>query len=297
MSEVATMQYNAISDKLKELVKWPKDAKGKDVANVQYQLLHKPTMTVITPDNSPAVIPVFPGVNIPYLDVIYDAGYADSVQIAYYKQMRQPKPGQAGGPLPAFEQIFFAPEKLGILTVTKADTKLFAFMELTNANKDSVNPDKIMPSIGYLFERVKPEATADDLVARKFEGMRVAAEISKLTHAERQQLAPNIGVNGALETNQLLLAMIEAAEKNPELAAGFLATETSKLKALVAGAVKQKIIKYVADKQGWVNHTSGEVLVHIPPGTGEPVDLLVEFLQAAPAGKSIVAKLSAEVKP
>ena len=288
-----TIQYNNISERLKKLIVWPTDSSGRKADTVVYEWAHKTTMYERNADDERSLVETHPGNYLPSTDTIFDAEQDEYIMLAYYETMRPGAPGTNNPATPVLLPIEFTAENRGFLYVpnTGRGRKLFQFLELCNANASSANPDAAVPSIGTMFSRVKPEATAEDQLDRKVEVMRLSNLIMEMDLASLKELAPRVGVNATLDKNQLKMALISKAEVEPAVVNANMNTEAAAIVADVQRAISRKIIAYSEDEGGYVWYENQVLLATIPASVVDKAAALAEFLGGSENGLRLRGKI------
>jgi len=294
--------YNKISQKLKDKIVWPKNAKGEPEASVVYRTKHAEQMVMRTADDERVRVDTHPPIHIPNMDTILDP-YANGdegeyVQLAYFKTLLPPSPNTGGVVAPSLLPITFATDGDGFLHIpykNGAGLALYQFMELTNANEDCVNPghEKNPNGMPYLFSRVKPEATAEKQIDKLAEVARVMGLVAAMEEKEMRILAPKLEINGTLRPKELQHAILLKVQADPYLVRDMLDTEQTKIVAEVERALGRKVIEWSDSEQAFVWYDSRQPLVLVPSEIVDKKDALVTFLSNGLSGRQVRDKIRA----
>lgn len=285
------MKKEEVNNISKELLACIPELKKGEVA--VYELLGGVNYNVIGSDNKPSVARVFPAIQkIINRAVIFDKGQDANIKIGYVispgTKERDPRFGKIEFKSAAGSRI--------MVSDSKKERELYHFLELHPENQDNVNPDKSVPLGGYVFRRVKPEATAAEKLAESDKKLQAAAVLRQLTEDERRELARQFGLNSSVSEAEITLGIDELIRKDIRVAKTVTNLEFNtalKTNVLLEDAQKLKLIGYNAGEQHWAWGESNEKI--LGGFSGEPTESLKQWMASSDAGEKFHDKLKKEV--
>jgi hypothetical protein len=283
MTEV---QPNSISEKLRALI--PDFPKGPD-ATVVYRLLQS-GVTLQEVDKNGVGRPVKQQGQPTLLTAqctIYDPFKEDDVVLMVTKGKEQ-KPTAGGGIILVDKIDHLKFNSVGELTVTRSQKPLYDFMELMSCNKTNRVPGAPMPSNGYLFERVEPEKTEQQLADRNRMALKVKSRLADLTDEETRLLALDLRQDASKTTDGMFNDLCLLADADPEQVFNAMGEEKLKARALVNEAAAANVVEFVGDKQQWVQSVTREVVL-TTAANSDPKDALVDYLISSQGQKTKTA--------
>jgi len=290
-----TSQYNDISPELKKKII---PLEPGQVAT--YRLLGEPVVREGRDEDDRVVhTRTYARQNLKPTETIYDAPGKKMVRLAFVRGVLEPATVAGGQPREKIEPIFF--NDRGEVEVDHTNPVLYMRLELSDKNRDSVNPGKRVPPTGLQFFRVQPEFDAKAILKKKQLALAAAAGISEMTvlkdlQVVAEKLAMPIQSGRRLYTaSELQVKLIELAEMEPERVDSALEATELKLAQLIRTAVELKIISFNKDASEWRIAASQDRVTPALAGY-EPEESLVRYIQQNTAGPAFSQMLVKQIE-